>query len=257
VAATAPWVPTEERECLRIGQTDPREDVYGPWFMAAVVTACLWAASVWTLVSAIADRSPAGIVTAIVLVLAAVAATVFVVRQHRRVVQPAKDLREALARWRGEGAVLGADQVATSDRWLFESVLQSRDETVRNAHVSTVIDPEDLGQRIDDLLWQLSVTYVDIAKLADRIQARGAATPTQTAALEALGSRSRAQYSQIKSVADQVERISKLRADPEGDGFALDALARAEGASVASGGDAGANLQQELTVLENLLRHDL
>ena len=94
-------------------------------------------------------------------------------------------------------------------------------------------------------------------RLADRIQAREAATPTQTAALQELGSRSRAQYSQIKSVADQVERISKLRPDPEGDDLALDALARAEGASVAIGGDAGANLQQELTVLENLLRHDL
>jgi hypothetical protein len=258
VAATAPWVPLEEREYLRTGQTDPRAHVYAPWFTAAVLSAFLWSAIVWILVSAIDDQLPVSALSAIVLALAAVAATLFSVRQHRRVVQPAKDLREALARWRSEGAVHDADLVGASDRSLFGNALQYRDEAVRNAHVSTVIDPEDLGRRIDDLLWQLSVTYVDIAQVADRIKDRGAATPTQSAALQELGSRSRAQYSQIKGVAEQVEQICKLRPDPEGDGFALDALARAEGASVAiGGGDTGASLQEELTVLENLLRHDL
>ncbi len=105
----------------------------------------------WSPPSTTGSRSAA--VSAIVLALAAVAATVFTVRQHRRVVQPAKDLREALARLRSEGAVHDADQVATSDRSLFTSALQHRDEAVRNAHVSTVIDPDDLGRRIDDLLW--------------------------------------------------------------------------------------------------------
>jgi hypothetical protein len=256
VAAAAPWVPSEEREYLRTGQTDPRADVYAPWFIAAVFTACLWSFVVWIVASAVDDRLPVSAMSAIVLALAAVAATLSTARQHGRVVQPAKHLRESLARWRVEGAAHDPDEVDASDRSLFTDALQRRDEAVQSAHVSAVIGPEDLGRRIDDLLWQLSVTYVDIAQVADRIQARDAATPTQSAVLEELGSRARTQYSQIKSVADQVERICKLRPDPEGDGFALDALARAEGASVAHGGDTGASLQEELTVLEDLLRRD-